>query len=356
MIQLILDDSRTRKSLYPFTLTRASSDIRIGIFTIREKWQFLLGRKVRVNGDDYLDSPAEEALSTPAVFAGNIVPSRFFVQALLKGEYPQDDFVKQNGIRILQHPWHIFEYNDWAIREDFMLLTENRVSSPIPSHVKYTNPAHIFIEEGAKLEHCHLNAEQGPIYIGRNVSILDGAMIRGPFAACEGSVVKMGAKIYGATTIGPNSIVGGEIKNTVIFGNSNKAHDGYLGDSVLGEWCNLGAGTTNSNIKNTAAIVKVWDESTGQFIPAGTKCGLLMGDYSRASINTSFNTGTVVGACCNVFGGELTVKHIPSFTWGVKERYRWDKVIEDIANWKKLKNQEISEKEIQTLQHIFDQQ
>lgn len=354
MIQLVLDDTHISRQLFPFTLTRSAADIRVGILTIRQKWERLLGTKVRVNGDEYLDVPGQDA--QPVVFAGNIVPSKAFVDELLKGSYAQEDFLKQSNIRILEHPWHIFEYNDWALREDFVLVTAGRQSQPVPASVSAINPASIFIEEGAQLQHCILNASTGPIYIGRNSEVMEGASIRGPFALGEGAAVKMGARIYGATTVGPYSLVGGEIKNSVIFGYSNKAHDGYLGDAVIGEWCNLGAGTTNSNIKNTASNVKIWDEAAKAFAMAGLKCGLLMGDYSRCSVNTSFNTGTVVGACANIFGGGLMPKYIPSFSWGGQQpvKYDFEKALSDIGNWKKLKNQLLTEQEIQRLQHIFE--
>jgi UDP-N-acetylglucosamine diphosphorylase/glucosamine-1-phosphate N-acetyltransferase len=354
MIQLVLDDSNIQQRLFPFTLTRAAADIRIGILTIRQKWEKLLGVKVRVNSDEYLDPPGADI--QPVVFAGNIVPSRDFVDELLKGNYPQENFLQQSSVRMLQHPWHIFEYNDWAIREDYRLITQGRQSQPAPASVVCINPENIFIEEGAKLQYCILNAATGPIYIGRNAEIMEGAAIRGPFALCEGAVVKMGARIYGATTIGPYCLAGGEIKNSVLFGYSNKAHDGYLGDAVIGEWCNLGAGTSNSNIKNTASNVKVWNEASSEYLTAGMKCGLLMGDYSRSSINTSFNTGTVTGVCANIFGEGLLPKYIPSFSWGGRApvRYQFEKALTDISNWKKLKNQLLTEKEIQRLQHIFD--
>ena len=186
---------------------------------------------------------------------------------------------------------------------------------------------------------------------------MEGSLIRGPFALGEGAVVKMGAKIYGATTIGPFSMAGGEIKNSVFFGYSNKAHDGYLGDSVIGEWCNLGAGTSNSNIKNTASEVNVWHYPAKEYIRAGLKCGLLMGDYSRSAINTSFNTGTVVGICANIFGEGIPPKFIPSFTWGNKglSLYEFEKALADITNWKKLKNQVLTEQEKVKLKHIFGQ-
>jgi UDP-N-acetylglucosamine diphosphorylase / glucose-1-phosphate thymidylyltransferase / UDP-N-acetylgalactosamine diphosphorylase / glucosamine-1-phosphate N-acetyltransferase / galactosamine-1-phosphate N-acetyltransferase len=353
MIKLVLDDTLIQPHLYPFTYTRSAADIRIGILTIREKWEKLLGQKVTVNGDDYLQHAASEQENIPAVFAANIIPSTDFIKALLKGNYSEQDFLEQTTVRILQHPWQIFQYNDWAIREDFKLVTAGRHSTPIPESVQVMSARNIFIEEGAKLEHCILNAGTGPIYIGKNTEIMEGSIIRGPFALCEGATVKMGAKIYGATTIGPNSIVGGEIKNSVIFGYSNKAHEGYLGDSVIGEWCNLGAGTSNSNIKNTASEVKVWDYATNSFSSAGLKCGLIMGDYSRCAINTSFNTGTVVGLCCNVFGQGLTPRYIPNFTWG-NEKYEFEKALKDIINWKQLKNQLLTEKEIQRLQHTFE--
>ena len=356
MIQLVLDDSKVRDMLFPFTLTRSAADIRIGILTIRQKWEKILGRKITVNGDGYMEPAAISEVSTPVVFPGNIVPSATFVQELLQGNYSAADFQQQSSVRILLQPWHIFEYNDWAIREDYALLTNGRTSQPIPASVQVMHSSAIFIEEGARLQHCILNASTGPIYIGKNSEIMEGACIRGPFGLCEGGVVKMGSKIYGATTIGPFSIAGGEIKNSVIFGYSNKAHDGYLGDAVLGEWCNLGAGTSNSNMKNTASEVKVWNNVKKAFTAAGVKCGLLMGDYSRCAVNTSFNTGTIVGVCANIFGDAVPPKYVPSFTWGNNglSLYEFEKALKDITNWKKLKNQSLSEKEIQTLQTIFD--
>jgi UDP-N-acetylglucosamine diphosphorylase / glucose-1-phosphate thymidylyltransferase / UDP-N-acetylgalactosamine diphosphorylase / glucosamine-1-phosphate N-acetyltransferase / galactosamine-1-phosphate N-acetyltransferase len=343
------DEASLADTLFPFTWTRSVLDIRVGILTLREKWE-------RMGATD-LAMAQVMALATS-----------------------------------IRHPWHIFELNGLAIRNDFALVTKGRQSQPIPPSVQIIgSPLHIFIEEGATISHSILNAATGPIYIGKNTEIMEGAMIRGPFALCEGSVVKMGATIYGATTVGPYSTVGGEIKNSVIFGYSNKAHHGYLGDSVIGEWCNLGAGTSNSNLKNNAGPVKVWDEAGRQFASAGLKCGLLMGDYSRSAINTSFNTGTVVGVCCNVFGDGLTPKYIPSFSWGVGKsrggnvtsgdedvasgsgepaaggpalvdgnrasaasRYEWEKALRDIANWKKLKNQSLRDDEIQNLKLIFE--
>jgi UDP-N-acetylglucosamine diphosphorylase/glucosamine-1-phosphate N-acetyltransferase len=237
---------------------------------------------------------------------------------------------------------------------DFEFITAGRKSAVISSTNKIISPENIFIEEGAKVEHSIINASNGPVYIGKNAEMMEGCMIRGPIALCEGATLKMGSKIYGATTIGPGCVAAGEIKNSVMFANSNKGHDGYLGDSVIGEWCNLGGGTTNSNIKNTAGPVKVWDNKTKDYIAMGLKCGLIMGDYSRAAINTSFNTGTVVGVCCNIFGEGFPPKLVSDFTWG-KERYTFDKALRDINNWKMLKSQTISAQEEKILKELYNQ-
>jgi UDP-N-acetylglucosamine diphosphorylase/glucosamine-1-phosphate N-acetyltransferase len=303
---------------YPFTQTRDAEDMRIGILTIREKWE-------RINATTEID---------PLVLPGAINPSE---------------------TKKLDNLIDIVKLNDWSIRQDYALITNNRKSQPISSTNKIISPENIFIEEGARVEHSIINASAGPVYIGKNAEIMEGCMIRGPFALCEGAVLKMGAKIYAATTIGPFCMGGGEIKNSVIFGHSNKAHDGYLGDSVIGEWCNLGAGTSNSNIKNTAGEVKLWNNMEHEYQPAGLKCGLMMGDYSRSAINTSFNTGTVVGVCCNVFGEGFPPKFIADFSWG-KEKYNFEKALQDIDNWKKLKGENITEQEKEILQTLYNKQ
>lgn len=217
----------------------------------------------------------------------------------------------------LEHVWDIFKKNDAALREDFELLTEGRKSAPIPASVNTIEPENIFIEEGAKLEFVTLNASTGPIYIGKDTEIMEGSIIRGPFALCEGAVVKLGAKVYGATTVGPECRIGGEVSNSVLFGYSNKGHDGFLGNSVLGEWCNLGADTNNSNLKNNYEEVKLWSYEKSGFVKTGLQfCGLMMGDHSKSGINTMFNTGTVVGVCANIFGSGFPRNFIPSFSWG----------------------------------------
>jgi len=351
MAMLLLEDNSCTDDLLPFTATRSVLDIRMGILTFREKWVRLLGAGA------FKLIPETTGPALPA----NILPTRTLAarirQELAHGPLTQDaiDRIITHG-RLIRYPWHIFQHNTEALLEDFDLLTTGRATQPIPFTVQAVNPANIFIEEGARLSYCMLNAAGGPIYIGRDAEVMEGSLIRGPFAAGEGAVVKMGTKIYGATTLGPGSVAGGELKNVVFFGYSNKGHDGYLGDAVIGEWCNLGAGVSASNLKNNAGEVRVFHPASGEWLGAGSKCGLLMGDYSRAAINTSFDTGTLVGVCCNIFGGVVPAKYIPSFSWGGDDpvRYRWEKALRDIANWKKLKHRELTENEIQTLKHIFD--
>jgi UDP-N-acetylglucosamine diphosphorylase / glucose-1-phosphate thymidylyltransferase / UDP-N-acetylgalactosamine diphosphorylase / glucosamine-1-phosphate N-acetyltransferase / galactosamine-1-phosphate N-acetyltransferase len=377
-------------NLHPFTYTRHIQDIRIGILTIREKWErYLKSTSLDKWQGHYLDNANSVEIEKGAgkqdqlLIHANILPTRAIINKVKKlknGEvltsvtegamayrFSGKEVLDQHKIRInssveysrevkaLHYPWEIFRLNDWAIREDFELLTSGRKSKSISKTNKVTKPAQVFLEPGAKLEHCILNASGGPIYVGKNAQVMEGSMLQGPIAICEGAVVKMGTRIYGATTIGPYCTVGGEIKNSVLLGYSNKAHDGYLGDSVLGEWCNLGAGTTNSNVKNNAGEVKYCVDADKTEMSAGTKGGLLMGDYSKAAINTSFNTGTVVGVCCNIIAPGLTPKLIPNFSWGADgiTRYELSKALVDIDNWKKLKGLSISDREKQILTDIY---
>lgn len=378
------------ENLYPFTLTRQIQDIRVGILTIREKWEHLLGLpSFDRYEDDYKDLDRsvaiEDAVDDGAciMIHGNILPSPKLIKAIHR--LNDGEFISVNGdagivfritrkeisekhkiavkksitikedVKTLRHPWDIFQLNDWAIRQDFEMLTKKRKSQPIPKSNRFVDPQNIFLEKGAKVQHSTLNASAGPIYIGKNAEIMEGAVIRGPFAMGEGATLKMGAKVYGATTLGPYCIAAGEVKNSVMFGYSNKAHDGYLGDSVIGEWCNMGAGTTNSNMKNNAGDVRLWTPK-GQIV-AGKKCGVMMGDYSRTAINTSINTGTVIGVSCNVFGSGLTPKYIPNFSWGSEgvKRYEFEKALEDIEGWKTLKAHSITENEKSILKYIFKQ-
>lgn len=335
-MKIFLDESLCREKLFPFTHTRHTADIRIGILTIREKWEILTGQKVYTSIEDKADSTL--------IISANIIPS--------KGNF--HDLLAQSttGEKSIEYPWHIFQYNEEALKEDFSLLTEERVSETISKTNSLVNENNIFVEAGAYVENCIINASTGPVYIGKNAVLMEGSMLRGPIAVCDNATVKMGTRIYGATTIGPYCVAGGEIKNSVMFGYSNKAHDGYLGDSVLGEWCNLGAGTSNSNVKNTASEVKFITGEKMEAIVAGNKGGLLMGDYSRAAINTSFNTGTVVGVCCNIFGRQFPEKYIPNFSWG-DQRYEFSKAVRDIENWKKMKGKTVTAEEKNTLEQLY---
>ena len=349
MHPLLLEEISCTDDLLPLTATRSVLDIRMGVLTFREKWERLLG------------SENFQVGKGPALPA-NCLPTGALA-ARVREECERGPLDQAAIGRLITHgrlirmPWQIFQHNAEALIEDFNLLTAGRVSQPIPSFVLAIHPQSIFIEEGARLGPCILNATGGPIYIARDAEIMEGSLIRGPFAACEGAVVKMGTKIYGATTLGPGATAGGELKNVVIFGYSNKGHDGYLGDSVIGEWCNLGAGTSISNLKNNAAEINVYHPASGEYLHAGVKCGLLMGDYSRSAINTAFGTGTVVGVCCNIFGGGLPPKYVPNFSWGLDgtTRYEWEKVVRDIGNWKAMKKRSLDQREIGTLKHIFEQ-
>lgn len=346
-MKIIFDDSAVKDSLWPLTATRNAAGIRIGVLTIREKWEQLF----------HLPESHQKAAALPndAVIKINaaIIPSAQTVVSINESGYVAIENAGETCRRI-QHTWDIFQLNDWALRKDFELLTRNRISQALSPSNTIIAPENIFVEEGASVECSVINASAGPVYIARNATVMEGCMIRGPFALCEGATLKMGAKVYGATTIGPYCIAAGEIKNSILSGYSNKAHDGYLGDSVIGEWCNFGAGTTNSNIKNTAGELTMWNNATKQFQPVGTKGGLIMGDYSRSAINTSFNTGTMVGVCCNVFGNGFPPKLINSFTWG-EERYNFEKAIRDINNWKKLKGKTITENEEIILKNLYNQ-
>lgn len=326
------------ENFFPFSLTRAVGDFRCGILTIREKWQLYLR-----------DHPVSNMeISIP----DNCLPDPAMLDLLASGNTDQ---AIEKSRRLINLP-DILSYNAGEIERDFQLITKGRKTAPISSSNHLVGTA-IFIEPGAVVENCFLNASLGPVYIGRDALVMEGSMIRGPFAAGEKTVVKMGAKIYGATSAGPQCSLGGEIKNSVFFGYSNKSHDGYLGDSVIGEWCNLGGGSSCSNMKNSGGPVKLWNPITKSFLNAGLKCGVMMGDYSRSAINTSINTGTVIGVSCHVFGNGPTPAYLPSFSWGYDgDIYSLDKAIDHISRWKKFKDHSMSPGEINQLNKIFDQQ
>lgn len=381
----ILFDGSVRNQLLPFTFTRPVADIRVGILTIREKWEHLLGFTTTTVTEDYLSEkyPFLEleknilinASFLPSENLANIIkgleenqavffeeePIAFFTTEGQEVDFETFDIIQyaHNDVSRIEHTWDIFSKNGEAIKRDFEMLTQGRKSQPIPEGVWTKNPQNIFIEEGAKIEFCTLNASEGPIYIGKDAEIMEGALVRGPFALCEHSTLKMGAKIYTNTTVGPHSKVGGEVNNSVIFGYSNKGHDGFLGNSVLGEWCNLGADTNNSNLKNNYAEVRLWDYETEGFARTGLQfCGLMMGDHSKCGINTMFNTGTVVGVSANIFGSGFPRNFVPSFSWGGSggfTTYKTDKAFEVAKVVMSRRNIEFSEMDAKILERVFEE-
>jgi UDP-N-acetylglucosamine diphosphorylase/glucosamine-1-phosphate N-acetyltransferase len=380
----ILFDGTVRASLLPLTYTRPVADIRIGILTIREKWEHYLGATTSTITEDYLEDkfPMVEmehnvlinASFLPTDLLAEMVSNLQENQAIIKGEdiiafYTSDTQEEVNfdtyqiinfedELVQIKNTWDIFLYNSFAINTDFKSLTEGRTSQPIPKNVHVINKENIFIEEGAQVLFSSLNASTGPIYIGKNALVMEGSLIRGPFAIGEESTLKMGTKIYGATTIGPYSKVGGEVNNSVIFGYSNKGHEGFLGNSVLGEWCNIGADSNNSNLKNNYAEVRLWNYETENFAKTGLQfCGLIMGDHSKCAINTMFNTGTVVGVSANIFGSNFPRNFIPSFSWGGAAGfsvYQVAKAIETASLVYKRRDLEFVSEEQKIFEHIFE--
>lgn len=381
----ILYDGSVRNALLPFTFTRPVADIRVGILTIREKWEKYLGITTTTVTEEYLSEKfpmveMEENIMINASFCPNevLVEMISFLQpkqAIVKDEeiiafyttedQEEIDFEEYEWIDFeedclqIAHTWDIFQKNDQAIRDDFELLTQDRKSQPIPSTVNVLGTENIFIEEGAVLNFCTLNATTGPIYIGKEAEIMEGSVIRGPFALGDHAQVKLATKIYGATTVGPHCRVGGEVNNSVLFAYSNKGHDGFLGNAVLGEWCNIGADSNNSNLKNNYEPVKLWNYETERFENTGLQfCGLMMGDHSKCGINTMFNTGTVVGVAANIFGAGFPRNYIPNFTWGGAQgtqAYLPKKAFETAKIVMSRRNVAFSELDEDILTHIFNE-
>jgi len=347
MNYILFDESIVRTNLLPLTFVRPVADIRIGILTIREKWEKRLKATTSTLTDNYLSAKFPIVkMAENVLINGSICPNDEIIAAV-KNLKPNQTVVYNDTIIALHvteeeldhvgdasaegieeilisnaplkinHTWEIFSKNEIALADDFLLLTKGRKSHPLSDTNRVVGGEHIFVEKGARVEFAILNASTGPIYIGKDAEIMEGAVIRGPFALCDGAQVKMAAKIYGPTTVGPYCRVGGEINNSVLFGYSNKAHDGFLGHSVIGEWCNLGADTNTSNLKNTYDNVRLWSYGKQTFVNTHLQfCGLIMGDHSKCAIDTMFNTGTVVGVSANVFGSGFQRNFIPSFSWG----------------------------------------
>lgn len=354
----ILFDGPSRNNLLPLTYTRPVADIRVGILTIREKWETFLQSTITSVTEDYLSDKFPMVEFDENIFINaSFLPDSEIVKQITSLKPNElinsgDDLVafysseKQDEVNLdsfkkINHKQDLlkvkklidlFNINSLAIEADFNIITKDRISSKISITNNLICPENIFIEDGVKMEYVTLNASDGPIYIAKDCEIMEGSLIRGPFALCEKSTIKLGAKIYGGTTIGPYCKIGGEVNNSIVQGYSNKGHDGFLGNSLIGEWCNLGADTNTSNLKNNYADVKIWDYENDKFSSTGEQfCGLIMGDHSKSAINTMFNTGTVVGVCSNVFGSGFPRNFIPSFSWGGNKGftdYKIEKVFE----------------------------
>ncbi len=384
---ILFDDPVLRQQLLPFTYTRPIADIRVGILTMAEKWRILTVHKVSYLTDGYLATKFGVHFTDDNYFInGALCPTEDFIVTVLN--LKEEQAIVQNGqllavrtskalsydswlekkwtdfteyskpLHLIDRPWKIFQLNGEEIRRDYELVTNGRVSGDVTDpFTRVYNPDDVFIEEGASVLCAIINAENGPVYIGKNAQIMEGAIIRGPFAMGESSVISMGAKIRPDTTLGPYCKVGGEVSNAVFFGNSNKGHEGYVGNAVVGEWCNLGADTNASNLKNNYANVKVWNFSEEAFIDSGLQfCGLMMGDHSKCGINTMFNTGTVVGVCANVFGGGFPPSFVPSFSWGGAESlttYRPEPALETIGKVYERRKKALDQTERKILMEVY---
>lgn len=385
----ILFDSDIRYQLLPFTHTRPVADIRCGIMTMRARWEHFIKQETGSLTETYLQDVFPLNGGNDNLFInGSIFANAELYEEISKLE-PQEQLVKNGliiaarvnddivqfgetikisatlkekeyagAIKQLQHIWDIFAFNEQAILNDFQLLTARRKSQELPDNIHAAGKENIFLEEGANIYvGCTINGASGPVYIGKNVEVLEGSIIRGPIAICDDAVIKMGAKLYGGTTIGVGCKVGGEISNVVFFANSNKGHDGYLGNAVIGEWCNLGADTNCSNLKNNYDTIKIWDEHKFKSVKTDlTFCGLMMADHSKCGINTMFNTGTVVGVSANIYGGGFPEKFIPSFTWGGSDRlttYRLDRALDTANRMMGRRHKHLSPAEIKMYEHIF---
>lgn len=389
-MSLILFDDNARTRFFPFAHTRPLADIRCGILTMRARWEKYFETTESSTLTHFSLAKAFPFQSTDDdIFVNGRVAATKGLTAAIKNLQPEQRLMSEHGlliafrtanasneilentavfaeivypleVDILEEVWDIFSKNGRLIEQDFALLTNGRVAEKIPEYVTVIGAENIFIESNAKIAPCILNATEGPIYIGEDAEIMEGALVRGPFSLGVHAALKMGAKIYGGTTIGDGCKVGGEVNNAVFFNHSNKGHDGFIGNAVIGDWCNLGADTNCSNLKNNYDEVKIWSEAAGRLVSTGLQfCGLLMGDHSKCGINTMFNTGTVVGVSCNIFGAGFPEKFLPSFTWGgIQEQtvYRLDKAIETANRMMARRNMQLSDGEIAVFEYLFNQQ
>lgn len=383
-MNFILADLNQRTALLPFTYTRPTCELRCGITTLKDKWEHQLGATISYSTIDYLatkfplKTTNDNLVITGHIFAtaalATAIKGLEIGQAMFKDDlliaYRATQLLDDAAIKNLEivnyldavdgifNTWDIFEKNGAALESDFDILTAGRISEPIPDTVQYVNKERIFIEPGARVQFATLNASTGSIYLGKDSEVMEGSLIRGAFALCESSTTKLGTKVYGPTTVGPHSKIGGEVSNSVILGYSNKGHEGFLGNSVLGEWCNLGADTNTSNLKNNYASVKLWDYETDRFKNTGLQfCGLMMGDHSKCGINTMFNTGTVVGVSANIYGAGYPRNFVPSFIWGGPQgimTYKTDKAYEVANVVMQRRGLSLDAVDIAILDYVFD--
>lgn len=344
MSQLVLSDGQYWEDFLPLTFTRPIAEMRCGILTFSERWMKLLGyEEVRFITEYYLQEKFHKPEKSQSLFlVPNFLPTENVIQQIRELQ-PGEALVYHNELlaanvnldgfdlrqierltdieeelTVFRRPADLFTYNEEAINFDFELLTRGRTSQELSATNGFLgDKSDLFIEEGAQVEFSTINCKTGKIYIGKNAEVMEGCNLRGPIALCEGSKFNLGAKIYGATTVGPHSKIGGEVNNIVVFGFSNKGHDGFVGNSVIGEWCNLGADTNSSNLKNNYGKVKLWSYRTKQFEDSGLQfAGLIMGDHSKTAINTQLNTGTVIGVASNIFKSGFPPNLVANFSWG----------------------------------------
>lgn len=386
-MQLVFSDAQFWADFLPFTFTKPISELRCGILTFRERWQKLLNiQEVSYITEDYLQAKFSAPQPVESLFiVSNFIPSEKVLQQikdLKKGEalvyeneliaakinmndFNLNQIEKMTDIEedllFFKQATDLFSLNDKAIDFDFDLITKGRTSQPLSSTNQLLgDEKDLFIEDGASVECATLNTKTGKIYIGKNAEIMEGSHVRGSLALCEGAKLNLGAKLYGATTIGNYSKVGGEVNNVVIMGYSNKGHDGFLGNSVIGEWCNLGADTNSSNLKNNYAEVKIWDYKTERFRKTGLQfCGLMMGDHSKTAINTQLNTGTVVGVAANIFRAGFPPNLVEHFSWGGgkgDERFRLEKAFEVAEKVMSRRKVTCTQEDREILRFIYENQ
>ena len=384
-MQLVFSDAQYWGDFLPLTFTRPVAELRIGILTFQERWKKLLEiEDIAFLTEDYLQEKFKKPESKESLFiVPNFLPTKIVLEQiknLVQGEalIYQDEVIVakldmkdfslsqitkitniEEELLFIKSSFDIFTYNKQFLDYDFELLTKNRESQKLSETNNFLgDKKDLFIEEGAEIEFATLNCKTGKIFVGKNAEIMEGAMIRGSLALCEGSKINTGAKVYGATTIGPYSKVGGEVNNIVIFGYSNKGHEGFIGNSVIGEWCNLGADTNSSNLKNNYANVKLWNYRLSKFVDTGLQfCGLIMGDHSKSAINTQFNTGTVVGVAANIFKTGFPPNLVKSFSWGGMngdESYRLDKVLEVMEKVMQRRKVDLTDVDKNIISHLYN--